>query len=282
MSEINVLSLGAGVQSTALYLMAARGELGIKLDAAIFADTQDEPAKVYHHLEWLKSLGGPPIITGTAGKLSEDLKHGRNSTGGRFASIPAFTQGDGNVGQTRRQCSKEYKTEVIGKVLRREILGLKPGSSPRGVKVQQFIGISLDEAGRAFRMQRNVPSPRYLTRRFYLIEQNITRSGCVDYNSDKVPHETPRSACTFCPYHNDYEWNLQKTQEPVEFAHSVAVDESLRQSGNVVNRNMDQPMYLHRSCKSLDLVRFDPTPPKARAAQLAMNFTTECEGVCGV
>jgi hypothetical protein len=38
----NVLSLGAGVQSTALYLKFARGEMPIKLDAAIFADTQEE------------------------------------------------------------------------------------------------------------------------------------------------------------------------------------------------------------------------------------------------
>ena len=38
---IHVLSLGAGVQSTAVYLLAMEGE--IHLDAAIFADTGDEP-----------------------------------------------------------------------------------------------------------------------------------------------------------------------------------------------------------------------------------------------
>lgn len=92
MSELHVLSLGAGVQSTALYLMSIEGLLP-KLDAAIFADTQEEPGEVYSHLAWLRSLGGPPILTGTAGKLGDDLRNGRNSTGGRFASIPAFTTG---------------------------------------------------------------------------------------------------------------------------------------------------------------------------------------------
>lgn len=51
----DILSLGAGVQSSTLALMAARGEVpGFpKLDCAIFADTQDEPASVYRWLEWL-------------------------------------------------------------------------------------------------------------------------------------------------------------------------------------------------------------------------------------
>jgi hypothetical protein len=43
MREVTVLSLGAGVQSTALYLKFLRGEIPWKLDAAIFADTQEEP-----------------------------------------------------------------------------------------------------------------------------------------------------------------------------------------------------------------------------------------------
>jgi hypothetical protein len=284
MNPINVLSLGAGVQSTALYLKFMRGEMSETLHAAIFADTQDEPAAVYRHLAWLKSLGGPPILTGTAGKLSDDLKHGRNSTGGRFASIPAFTTPDGGsiIGVVPRQCSREYKTDVIGKVLRREILGLKPGLAPKGVKVNQFIGISLDEAGRAVRLQRNHIAPKYLTRRFPLIESNQTRQDCAAYNAVAVPHEVPRSACKFCPYHSDYEWDKQKHETPGEFADSVQVDESLRAQGSRCNAKLDQVMYLHRSCKPLELVQLNPKPPAHKSVQLAMNFAAECEGVCGV
>ncbi len=43
--KLRVLSLGAGVQSTTLALMAARGEIEAP-DCAIFADTGDEPAQV--------------------------------------------------------------------------------------------------------------------------------------------------------------------------------------------------------------------------------------------
>ena len=55
MALTTVLSLGAGVQSTTMALMAAVGELQPMPDCAIFADTQDEPAAVYRHLAWLMS-----------------------------------------------------------------------------------------------------------------------------------------------------------------------------------------------------------------------------------
>jgi hypothetical protein len=59
MSEpIHILSLGAGVQSSTLALMAAAGEVTPMPTAAIFADTQDEPASVYRWLDWLGMLAG--------------------------------------------------------------------------------------------------------------------------------------------------------------------------------------------------------------------------------
>jgi 3'-phosphoadenosine 5'-phosphosulfate sulfotransferase (PAPS reductase)/FAD synthetase len=47
---LRVLSLGAGVQSTTLLLLAAQRHLP-PLDAAIFADTGWEPHAVYEHLD---------------------------------------------------------------------------------------------------------------------------------------------------------------------------------------------------------------------------------------
>ena len=49
---INVLSLGAGVQSSTMALMAAMGEITPMPDCAIFADTQAEPKSVYDYLDW--------------------------------------------------------------------------------------------------------------------------------------------------------------------------------------------------------------------------------------
>lgn len=280
--EFHILNLGAGVQSTALYLMFMRGEILPQIDCAIFADTQDEPADVYKHLEWLKSLNGPPILVRTKGRLSEHLMKGQNSSGGRFASIPAYTlRPDGTEGKVRRQCSAEYKIEVIQRTLRREICGAAPGRAPKGASVQQYIGISLDESGRAKRISA-VPRPKWLNRiRFPLIENFMTRANCITYLADKVPHETPRSACVFCPFHSDFEWDRQKREDPEAWAQSVALDRSLRVAGNVLNRNLNQKLFLHRSCVPLDLVQLD-TRPDPRKAQIAINFSAECFGVCGV
>ena len=70
---MRILSLGAGVQSSTLLLMAVHGEL--ELDRAIFADTQWEPAAVYSWLETLVPLAeraGIPVVIVTAGNLRDD------------------------------------------------------------------------------------------------------------------------------------------------------------------------------------------------------------------
>lgn len=278
-SVYNVLNLGAGVQSTFLYL--AWETLGLpSLDAAIFADTQEEPQDVYAHLEWLKSLKRAPILSGTAGRLGDHLKTGTNTTGGRFAAIPAFTTDGEKKGRTRRQCSKEYKIEVIGKVIRRQILGLAPGrTAPKGVHVNQYIGISLDEAGRAMRLQR-IPAPRYLSRHFPLVEHFITRAHCKTWLMSRVPHEVPRSACVFCPFHSDVEW-LRIKGNPADWDRAVEIDTALRTTGSVANRKMNQTMYVHRSCQPLVQIEFKPAA-NPYEAQINLNFAPECLGVCGL
>ena len=281
MTEHHILNLGAGVQSTCLYLMAADGLLP-QIQCAIFADTQEEPESVYAHLQWLQSLGGPRIDIVTAGRLGDNLLTGRNSTGHRFASIPAFTAAEGaSTGIMLRQCSMEYKVEPITRHIRRNIVGLAPGRPlPKGVEDTQYIGISLDEAGRAQRILKN-STKRGWKVRFPLIEMNWTRKQCLEYLESRVPHPVPRSACVFCPYHSDNEWAHLKQNDPVGWARAVEIDEALRIPGNVVNRGMEAKMYLHRSLKPLDLVQLDPKPVKYRAIQMQL-LQGECLGVCGV
>ena len=134
------------MQSTALYLMALDGKF--RIDLAIFADTQDEPAAVYQHLHWLRSLAGPPIWVRTAGKLGDDLVAGIDGRGNRFVSIPAFTRNEqGKVGMVRKQCTKTYKIEVCERAIRRELLGLMPKrNSWRPVRRAARVGAQVGEA----------------------------------------------------------------------------------------------------------------------------------------
>lgn len=283
MTEYHVLNLGAGVQSTTLYLMSMEGIVR-PFDVAIFADTGEEPQAVYAHLEWLQALNGPPILVRTIGRLGDDLRDGRNSTGGRFASIPAYTTANGgiDVGRTRRQCSMEYKVAVIEQTIRREVVGLKPRQRiPKDVTVHQYFGISLDEKSRATRIweRHHIDHSMPGVPHFPLIDKQMTRANCLDWLADRVPHIVPRSACTFCPFHSDAEWQHLKDAGGADWARAVEIDHALRTTGTVANRDMDQVMYVHRSCKPIDAIDFHP---RVNTKELQLGFGVECEGVCGV
>lgn len=271
-----VLSLGAGVQSTALYLLGVDGQL--QFDCAIFADTRDEPASVYPHLEYLQSLKGPPILVRSLGpRLGDQLLKGLNGTGQQFVSIPAFTAGPTSEGMTRRQCTKEFKTAVIERTIRREILGMKPKQRiPKGVHVKQLIGISLDEKFRAGKIYKRFAGRKWCSPEFPLLDILWTRGQCKTYLAQRIPHEVPKSACTFCPYRSNAEWRHLRDTDQAGWDRAVAVDAALRIKGNVCNRKMDQEMFVHRSCVPLPLVDL------SERDTLNLFSAKECAGVCGV
>lgn len=280
--EFRVLNLGAGVQSTTLYLKFALGHFdypNLRPDVAIFADTQDEPKAVYEHLEWLEKTYSDriPIWRRTIGRLGDDLSRGIHSAGQRFASIPAFTTAQAGRldGQTRRQCSREYKVDVVERAIRRELVGCAPGARiPKDVRIHQYIGISLDEAGRAVRLRERFKERAPIwSVSFPLIDLRWTRSNCLGFLEQACPHSVPRSACVFCPYHSDDEWRAVRAV-PEDWARAIAVDAALRTTGSIANRDMTQSMYVHRACVPLDQVEFK------HERQFNM-FTTECEGMCG-
>lgn len=75
MSGLTVISLGGGVQSTVLALMAGAGTFDRIPDCAIFADTKWEPPSIYAHLEWLATqLPFPLHIVDNGRSLREDVK----------------------------------------------------------------------------------------------------------------------------------------------------------------------------------------------------------------
>lgn len=284
-SEFKILNLGAGVQSTTLALMSARGDIE-KFDYAIFADTQEEPLEVYKHLDWLTSIVTPhfPVLIRTAGKLGDDLISGgsRRSRGTQgFASIPAFTKSpDGSVGMLPRQCTKEYKTEVVERSIRRDILRLRPGQRiPKNVMVIQYFGLSFDEPMRVIRVRGRFQARSQLEARFPLFAMEQTRRGCVAWLKKHFPERSvPRSACAFCPYKSNAEWRRIK-EDAEAWTRCLEIDHALR-GGALAARNMYSKIYLHRDCLPLEEV--DLRDMDTRKGQEMFGFATECEGLCGV
>ena len=127
---LRVLSLGAGVQSTTVALMAACGSLP-QLDACIFADTGWEPKAVYTHLDWLTgelASHGIPVHRVAKSNIRDDALRsqvpGLKTDGVRCASMPYYVDGDGREGMIKRQCTSEYKIAPIQRMLR-TLIGLK-------------------------------------------------------------------------------------------------------------------------------------------------------------
>lgn len=274
----HILNMGAGRQTTALYLMIADGDLNIPCDYAVFSDTQEEESWLYDHLEWLKTQGGPPLITVTCSNLGDDLLRGENSTGQKFATIPAFTSnGQGYVGQTRRQCTSEYKIVPIEKWMRYDLIGLQPGQHmPKDVLVTHYMGFSCDEPGRAARAKMRFKQIRWGEVEFPLMDEEIwmTEQDCVNYCEKRVPHPVLKSACVFCPYKSNAGWLRLKKNNPDGFARAVEIDDGMRVPGRIVNRNLEAQLYLHRACKPLKDISFDE--------QQGNLFDKECEGGCGL
>lgn len=186
---LRLLSLGAGVQSTTLLLMSLHGELE-PLDGVIFADTGWEPRAVYAHLETLEArcrLANLPFHRVSAGHIKEDAL----APDRRFASMPFHVLNvRGSAGMIRRQCTREYKIAPINRKVR-ELLG----GNTRGKQVEQWLGISLDEAGR-MRTSR-VGYIRFSIRSWTSECDGTTANVGLSRMATPFPRKAPASAAPF-------------------------------------------------------------------------------------
>ena len=268
---LTILSLGAGVQSSTLALMAAKGEIEPMPDCAIFADTGAEPQGVYDYLDWLEKQLPFPVHRVMEGKGLK-VKLNKSIKENTFAPIPFFSESDKESGGLlRRHCTADYKITPIRKKIR-ELLGLKKGErAGKEVRVIQYIGISTDEASR-MKPSRD----KWIESRWPLIDKRISRFQCMAWikaNGFPVP---AKSACTFCPYHDDALWRDMKINDPKSFSEAVEMDNSLRDFRTSKNNKV----YLHRSRQPLAEVDFRNAED---AGQTRLDgFDEECEGMCGL
>ncbi len=272
MKTLRVLSLGAGVQSTALALMIEKGELP-KVDCGIFADTGAEPKEVYEHLNWLEKQVSFKIHKVQWRNLKEDIM---SASVGKYKGFtaPFYTLSkEGKKGILMRQCTADYKIKpVVQKT--RELMGYSKGQrvDKKKWKVETIIGISIDE------MQRMKPNRlKYITNIYPLIENNISRMQCLEWMKNNNYPTPPRSACTFCPFHSNKEWARIK-QNKEEWEEVVKIDYMIRDTDKFKDKvNIKSKMFLHNSCQPIDQVNF-----KEDEDQFKFDFMDECEGMCGL
>ncbi|MGW7724927.1 hypothetical protein ACWGJ6_16430 [Streptomyces canus] len=217
-----------------------------KVDYAIFADTGWEPRAVYSHLDRLEQEiarpAGIPVLRVSSGNIRNDALDPDH----RFASMPLYVLNkDGKPGMTRRQCTGEYKIKPIKKKVR-ELLGYPyPTRIPKGVFVEQWVGISTDEFHRA-----KDADVKYMRNRHPLIDMGWSRSDCFRYLASLGLADTPKSSCLGCPFHGNAQWRNIRDNSPGEWEDVVEFDAAIRKGNaraNATGNRLLGEAFLHRS-----------------------------------
>jgi len=275
--DLTYLSLGAGVQSSALLVCSALGLHNVPRAAvAIFADTQNEPRHVYEQVERLRAWSaahGIPVDVVSAGDLLADAVARMEGTRSRYASIPTWVRGqDGLEAPGRRQCTREYKIAPIEQHVR-ALLGYAKRQRVKK-RARALIGISVDEL-----VRMKTSRTKWIENYYPLVRARLTRADCGRI-VESVGLPMPRkSACVFCPYTDDARWLDMKTTDPESFAAACAADEALRDQSR---SGLVNPAYVHRSLVPLRDVDFEALVARRRALPLFDSWSDECEGVCGL
>ena len=269
--KLTVLSLGAGVQSTALALMAARGEVVPMPDFAVFADTGWEPREVYDHLDWLMDELPYPVHVTSNGNIYKDLKDSATE-GSRIANPPFYTQSaKGEKGILKRGCTTEYKViPVIRKI--REVMGFQKGQRIKDLHCTNWMGISLDEASR---MKES--GEKWITHRWPLIEKRMNRHDCLLWMEKNEYPKPPRSACVGCPYHSNDYWRHLKKNSPDEWDEACDMDDLIR---NGINKKSAKDFQAEKLFTHPDMVPLREVDLRTDVDKGQLTFLDECDGVC--
>ena len=236
---MKIISLGLGIQSTAMYLMSSLGHIE-RADYAIFADPDAELPDTYNLWSkiklWKQKNNGIPLIKKKKSLYNNIIKAYKNNT--RVAKIPAHTSSGGIM---LRQCTGEYKIQIVIKEVRR-LHKLK--KHQRMKPTEMWLGISLDE------IQRMKESQLYnVIYKYPLIDKRLTRSDCISFLEQNNFFNVKKSSCTFCPYHNNKAWKEIKQNYPKEWSKAVNLDKVIRNSKQF---GIKDELFLHTSLKPLE------------------------------
>ena len=235
-NPLKILSLGWGVQSWTLAAMAALGEIP-KPDYAVHADTTHEMQGTYAHAAkwtpWLEEHGIPVVTVQASEKMLATAEWEKYPEG---LGIPAYSieLKTGSEGQIRRECTADWKIMPLRRFAR-SIIGK---TSPECVEM--WMGISLDEWQRM-----RTADVKYIKNVYPLVDRRRSRAYCIAWLEQHGLDVPPKSACTFCPFHNKDHWKRLKQAGGADWEEAVAVDGLIRNLGR--GRGTEFQNFVHPS-----------------------------------
>lgn len=282
---MNILSFGAGMQSTALALMSCENALAARMgktfphptipiyDCIVFCDLGLEAEWVIAQMEFVRracieaSIRFEKIDT----HLYQDLLnyYGRKRT----AAIPWWTKGeDGKEGKiSRRACTIDYKIDAVAKFARWNVLGYKKGQRTRKEDLsahEMHIGFSVEEQSR---IKTVGPCNPIFVKRYPLVELGLDRAANYAYIRDVWGLETKASACLFCPFHQNHFFQHIKENEPAHYQQLLEVDSILEERPPYYPMRVE--LFISRSRKRIN----DLTPEDCDDAQY-FPYCNHCTG----
>jgi len=231
---VRSVSFGAGVQSTALLVLAATGRIDFR--TFLFANVGDD-SEHPDSLRYLREVA-MPYAADNGIEIAELKRHRRDGSietlrdrldAGRMA-IPVRRSAGGPP--MSRSCTADFKIAVIGKELKRR-------GATKEEPATVAIGISVDEIQRA----RPGVDPRapYQRRVYPLLDLGLHRSDCRTIIADAGLPVPPKSSCYFCPYHDTETWRSLKRNRPDLFDDACHLEAKM-----TANAKDGRPVYLTR------------------------------------
>jgi hypothetical protein len=254
--SLEVISYGGGVQSTALLVLAAQGQIAPRL--ALFSnvgDDSEDPLTVQYVREVAIPWGAAHGVE--VQELRRIKRDGTTETlwgrlmreGSRSLPIPIRMS---NGAPNTRSCTVDFKVQVIAKALKR--LGATAADPAR-----VHVGISWDEIERMGRKKEAAWEQVV----YPLIDLRLTREDCkriIERAGLPVP---PKSSCFFCPFHRPSAWAAMRRDRPELFEKSAHLEDVLNVRRQSLGRD---PVWLTRFNRPLreaipegqPLLAFDP------------------------
>lgn len=183
------LSFGAGVNSTALYLLLEALDIDFE---AVFVDTGTEWPETYNYLEYFKDEGYSftwikPWVAGENNLYDYLLK---------YTTIPS---------KWMRLCTSKFKTKPFYKYIKH----------PATV----YIGYDYGEYKRRILKDR-----KDIIYSYPLVSRAITRQGCKTFIKEHGLRVPPRSGCWLCPFQSKREWRRLERTYPILFNMAVTLE----------------------------------------------------------
>jgi hypothetical protein len=233
MKESTIFSYGAGVQSTALMVLMAKGDVP-KPDAFVFANVGNDSEKP-ETLEYLETYARPfaeahgieivEVQHEYNGQPETLLEHIRRTQ--RSIPIPAFME---NGAPGNRTCTQNFKVNVVDKWIKAQ------GITHATIQ----LGFSIDEFRRtATKSTEYLPVTKRYSKRFAwpLIDLKLTRLDCMNIIGNAGLPVPPSSLCWWCPFHPRGAWVDKKREKPAEFAACVALENEINEKRKSLGRD---------------------------------------------